>query len=53
MQIRGLFAKPTASGGALTILLAGVCLTGVNEAAGVEPGNAACLPGEKSEQIIA
>jgi len=53
MQIRGLFAKPTASGGALAILLAGVCLPGVNEAAGVEPGNAACLPAEKSEQVIA
>lgn len=53
MQIRGQFAKPTAPGGALVMLLAAACLPSVNEAEGVEPGNIACLPAEKSEQVIA
>jgi hypothetical protein len=53
MQIRGLFAKPTAPGGALVILLAAACLPGVNEADGVESGITACLPAETSKQFIA
>ena len=52
MQIRGLFTRPTAPGGALVLLLAAACLPGGNEAEAVEPGNTACLPAEISEQII-